>query len=136
MQIMERTPESEPAGKRPAPTVFYDGGCPLCAREIAFYRRRAGAEAIRWIDVHGLAGAEVAPGLSKAQALARFHVATPEGRIVSGGAAFARLWAALPGFRPVGRLFQHAPLTWLLDRAYDLFLKLRPRLQAWLRARD
>ncbi|MEC8852758.1 MAG: DCC1-like thiol-disulfide oxidoreductase family protein, partial [Pseudomonadota bacterium] len=32
-------------------TIFYDGGCPLCAREIAFYRRRAGAGRLDWIDV-------------------------------------------------------------------------------------
>ena len=118
-----------------SPTVFYDGGCPLCAREIAFYRRRAGAEAISWIDIHRLDDDEVAPGLTKAQALARFHVATPDGQIVSGGAAFARLWAALPGFSLFGRLLLIPPLTWLVDRAYDLFLKVRPRLQGWMRAR-
>lgn len=118
------------------PTVYYDGGCPLCAREIAFFRRRAGADAVSWVDVHTLADNEVVPGLSKTEALARFHVATPDGEVVSGGAAFARLWAALPGFRPLGQLFQRAPLTWLLDRAYDLFLKVRPRLQRWVRSRD
>ena len=115
--------------------MFYDGGCPLCAREIAFYRRRAGAEAISWIDIHRLDDEEVVPGLTKAQALARFHVATPDGQIVSGGAAFARLWAALPGFRLFGRLLLLPPLTWLVDRAYNLFLRVRPRLQSWMRAR-
>lgn len=133
---MQRTAANEPARNQQAqsPTVFYDGGCPLCTREIAFYRRRSGADAISWVDVHDLTERDVAPGLSKARALARFHVATPDGEIVSGGAAFARLWAALPGFRLLGKLFQRAPLTWLLDRAYDLFLKVRPRLQAWMRA--
>lgn len=124
-----RTPQAK------GPTVYYDGGCPLCAREIAFFRRRAGADAVCWVDVHNLTGDEVVPGLSKTDALARFHITTPEGQVVSGGAAFAQLWAALPGFRPLGRLFQRAPLTWLLDRAYDLFLKVRPRLQGWTRSR-
>ena len=135
---MQQTAASVSGRRRQAegPTVYYDGGCPLCAREIAFYHRRAGADAVCWVDVHNLSDVEVLPGLSKTQALARFHVATPEGEIVSGGAAFARLWAALPGFRPLGRLFQRAPLTWLLDRTYDLFLKVRPRLQHWLRSRD
>ncbi len=30
-------------------TVYYDGTCPLCRREIAFYRRCAGATSIVWV---------------------------------------------------------------------------------------
>lgn len=41
-----RTDES-PSGKL---TVYYDGACPLCRREIEFYRRRRGADAIEWVD--------------------------------------------------------------------------------------
>lgn len=121
--------ESEPL------TVFYDGACPLCEREIAFYRRREGADRVAWIDVSESTANRIAPGLSKDQALARFHVRTSDGRLVSGGKAFARLWAALPAFRLLGRVFQVPPLAWLLDRAYLLFLGIRPRLQAYVRAR-
>ncbi len=111
-------------------TVFYDGSCPLCEREIAFYRRRKGAGRISWVDVSRSSENQVATGLSKDRALARFHVLTPNGTIVSGGMAFAKLWAALPSFRIWGRLFQAWPLDWILHRAYVLFLRIRPRLQA------
>lgn len=115
------------AGK---PTVFYDGACPLCRREIAFYQGRQGADGVHWVDVSDAGTGEVAPGLSKTQALSRFHVRYDHGRLVSGGAAFAALWRALPGFRPLGRLFRIAPFAWLLERAYVAFLRIRPRLQA------
>lgn len=111
-------------------TVFFDGACPLCDREIAFYRRRRGADAIQWVDVSGAAEGDVAPGLSRDAALARFHVLECNGTLTSGGRAFAALWTRLPGFRPLGLLFQLRPLGWILDRAYALFLKVRPRLQA------
>lgn len=114
-------------------TVFYDGGCPLCRREIAFYRNRPGAETLCWVDVSTVPGALVAEDLSKAEALARFHVRQADGTLRSDGAAFASLWAALPGFRFWGRLFAAAPLAWLLEPAYNLFLRWRPRLQAWAR---
>lgn len=117
-------------------TVFYDGACPLCQREISFYKRREGADGISWVDVNDVPKCEVAPGLSKDQALARFHVLNADGRLLTGGAAFAGLWAALPGFRVWGRLFQARPLAWTLDRAYDLFLPIRPRLQALVMARQ
>lgn len=111
-------------------TVYYDGACPLCRREISFYRRRTGAGSLRWIDVSRSGAGDPAPDLTRDQALARFHVRDTSGELTSGGAAFSQLWSALPGFRTLGRLFRLPPLAWLLDRGYDLFLRLRPRLQA------
>lgn len=121
-----------PADSTPRPTVFYDGACPLCSREIGFYRRRRGAATIDWVDVSDAPEGDIAPGLSKDRAVARFHLKLPDGSLVSGGAAFAHLWAAMPGFQPVGRVFLTRPLTALLDLAYDLFLKFRPGLQKML----
>ena len=117
-------------------TVFYDGACPLCAREISFYRGRKDADDLSWVDVTGSSNGEVAPGLSRDQALARFHVIHPDGTLVSGGRAFADLWAVLPGFRALARLSRYQPLTWVLNRAYDLFLAIRPRLQTIATARQ
>jgi len=111
-------------------TVYYDGACPLCQREIGFYRRRRGADAIAWIDVSRAGPGEIAPDLSKAQAMARFHVRDNDGTLLDGGDAFARLWASLPGFRTAGRVFRRRPFAWLLNRGYDAFLPLRPLLQA------
>ena len=111
-------------------TIFYDGGCPLCRREIAYYRRRQGASELSWVDVSRAPEGEVAPGLSKSQALARFHTLRPDGTLISGGAAFAELWAALPGFRPLGRVLRTWPMVWALNWGYLLFLKVRPRLQS------
>jgi len=121
----------KPSAQADELTVFYDGACPLCQREIGFYRRQRGADAIAWVDVSaGADDAQVAPGLSKAQAMARFHVRDGDGVLVDGGAAFARLWEALPRFRPLGRFGRLRSVAWILDRGYELFLKGRPRLQA------
>ena len=32
------------------PRVFFDGACPLCAREIEFYQKQEGASRIAWVD--------------------------------------------------------------------------------------
>lgn len=111
-------------------TVFYDGACPLCAREIGFYRKRTNAEVVDWVDVSQCAGDTVAPGLSKADAMARFHVIGADGTLVSGGDAFRELWRVLPAFRLWSRLFGTRPLAWMLNTVYDLFLTARPALQA------
>ena len=110
-------------------TVFYDGACPLCQREIGFYKKRQGADAVRWVDVSSTGEDQLAQGLSRQQALARFHIRDSKGRLQSGAAAFASLWSALPAFRLLGRIAALAPVTWLLEPLYRLFLKLRPLLQ-------
>lgn len=110
------------------PTVYFDGACPLCRREIAFYRRKRGAEAVAWVDVAN--GTPTLPdGLSPAAAKSRFHVATETGELKSGGDAFAYLWTRFPAFRWAGRIASTAPAVWLLERLYRLFLRFRPRLQ-------
>lgn len=113
--------------------VFYDGACPLCAAEIRFYRGRRGADGLEWVDVSACPTENVTAGLTRGQALEKFHVQDGNGRLVSGGRAFAVLWTALPGYSWIGRLFRLRPLAWAIDRAYDRFLKWRPKLQAMAR---
>ncbi|MBX3507758.1 MAG: DUF393 domain-containing protein [Parvibaculum sp.] len=109
--------------------VYYDGSCPLCRREIDFYRRREGARAINWVDVSkaDYAGGDGAP--ERETAMKRFHVKRADGALVSGGAAFAELWVALPALRPIGILFRYPPFSWAITIGYRLFLPLRPWLQ-------
>lgn len=123
---MRTTPQHSDSDKL---TVFYDGACPLCEREIAFYQRRKGADAVDWVDVSTHGDGEVVPGLSHEQAMARFHVVDRDGKLASGGQAFAQLWMTLPGFAWIGKIVQVQPLAWILERAYRAFLVFRPGLQ-------
>jgi len=118
-------------------TVFYDGACPLCRREIAFYRRRRGANNVAWRDISDAAvgDGDIAPGLSACEARARFHVLDARGVLHSGGDAFASLWRALPAFRIAGQIARFQPFRWILNRSYNAFLKIRPQLQTFVRRR-
>lgn len=33
-------------------TLFYDGGCPLCSREVAHYRGLDQSDRVPWVDIH------------------------------------------------------------------------------------
>jgi len=115
-------------------SVYYDGGCPLCRAEIDQYRRCAGAERLAFVDVgRGVPEPALGPGLPRDAALRRFHVRTADGQLVSGAAAFARLWQTLPGWRWLGRLIYWRvlgvrPLLPVAEAAYRLSLPMRPRL--------
>ena len=96
-------------------TVYFDGSCPMCRREIAIYRRLPESAAIDWVDVS--AGAELGASLSCAQAMARFHVRDSLGRLYSGAAAFSQMWRMFPGWRWLGWLSAWPPLSWLFEAA-------------------
>ena len=112
----------------PGATVYFDGACPLCSREIGAYRRLEGAAGICWVDVHGAAEAGPAADLSREQAMARFHVRAVDGTLVSGGAAFVLLWRQLPSLHWLAVIASHPPVSWCVEPAYRLFLRLRPWL--------
>lgn len=108
----------------PVCIVYYDGGCPVCSREIAHYRTRRGAERLAFVDVSG--AGDPAPDLPREAALARMHVRRADGQLVSGAAAFAALWRALPGWRWLGRIAAWPGVAQCLDISYRGFLRLRP----------
>jgi predicted DCC family thiol-disulfide oxidoreductase YuxK len=107
--------------------VYYDGACPVCSREIATYRRAAGAEALCFVDV-SQPDAALAPGLTREAALARMHVRRADGSMASGAAAFAALWSALPRWAWLGRVAALPIVAPVLELGYRGFLRLR---KAW-----
>jgi hypothetical protein len=67
--------------------------------------------------------------IDRAQLLAQFHAQEPGRPILSGAAAFAAMWRAIPALRPLGLAAQAPGVLWVLERAYQLFLRIRPGLQ-------
>lgn len=118
----EKTP-SEPL------TVYYDGACPLCRREIDFYRRRDAGAPIDWVDVSAATAESLAPDLTRSDALARFHVRLPDGTLASGAHGFGELWSVMPGFSRVGRMVRHRRVRPAVEVLYRTFLRIRPLIQ-------
>lgn len=106
--------------------VYYDGGCPLCTKEIDTYRKASGANELSWVDAAHCDKATLGEDLDVPTALARMHVRDESGRLISGAAAFAAIWSRLPKTRWLGRLLGTRPALWILEPAYVLFLKVRP----------
>jgi len=114
----------------PELTVYYDGGCPVCRREIGAWRRAEGADRLAWVDASEQ-DAPLGDGLERGPALARMHVRDADGRLIQGAAAFAAMWRAFPKTRRLGRIAGSRAALLLLEPAYRVFLKVRP---LWRRA--
>ncbi|NNC52124.1 MAG: DUF393 domain-containing protein [Erythrobacter sp.] len=114
-------------------TVWYDGACPLCLREIALMRRLDTRGAIEFVDVSG-EGPTDCP-VDRARALERFH-ASEHGDILSGAAAFAAMWRAIPLLRPIGLIARNRAVLAMFEWMYLRFLRFRPAIQRRLRRNE
>lgn len=116
-----------PGDPRAAACVFFDGGCPVCRREIGWYQNMRGGETIDWVDISGRLEAPegLPPEVTVMDLMRRFTILRRDGEMVSGGAAFIAVWRALTSLRWLGRLADHPPGVWLGERLYRLFLRLR-----------
>ena len=115
-------------------TVYYDGACPLCLSEIDYYKRRDSTSSINWIDATRCEQSLLGIGLSRDDALKRFHVRSPEGHLLSGAEAFSEVWSTLPGFSWLGRIARTRVIGGCLEILYRGFLIIRPGIQKIYRA--
>ena len=112
---------------QPLLTVYHDGSCPLCRLEIRHYLRQTGSDRIAFVDASALdayAGAD----LSRSGAMAKFHVRTPLGTLLSGAAAFVAVWSLLPKWYWAASAARLPGVLAVLEIGYVLFLPVRPIL--------
>jgi predicted DCC family thiol-disulfide oxidoreductase YuxK len=107
--------------------LFYDGGCPLCSREVRHYRGLGRAKRLDYIDINGDRVLLDALGVSFLVAQRRLHVLTRNGLLLDGAFAFAAVWRELPYYRHLADALYKLRLLPALDRLYDRFAALRFR---------
>lgn len=109
------------------PTILFDGSCPMCRAEIGHYRRLDRADALCFVDV-SRDETPLPADLTRAKAMARFHITTADGRLLSGAAAFVEVWKSLPGWRWLALLAAIPGFVAVLEVGYRWTLVARPWL--------
>ena len=110
-------------------TVYYDGECPLCRREIGIYKRLKSSGNIDYVNIETTNFICNDLNLKKSQLKARFHI-KKNGRFLSGGYAFVELWKHYPRLKVLYYIFNSRLMGYVLDMIYNGFLMLRPVLQS------
>jgi predicted DCC family thiol-disulfide oxidoreductase YuxK len=124
---MSRQIPMEAGASNTRPTVFFDGACPLCRREIAHYRRIDRAQRLRWVDAATEAETLAAHGLDLDRAMAELHVLDGNGGWHRGVDAFLVIWSRLPAYRWLARLVSSLGLRAPLGFVYRYFAAWRYR---------
>jgi predicted DCC family thiol-disulfide oxidoreductase YuxK len=105
--------------------VFYDGLCPLCAREISMLRRLdRGRNKIAFTDIAAADFSPEAYGTTLASLMERIRGRLPDGSWIEGVEVFRRLYGAV-GFGFLVPLTRLPGVRSLLDLAYEIFAKNR-----------
>ena len=107
------------------PIVFYDGGCPLCRREIEYYRRLDAGNNLLWVDITSNSEALALHDLDLESAMRRFHVLDAKAKWQSGAWGFAEMWAHLPRYRLLSNVLRSFGALGMLDRLYMVFARWR-----------
>ncbi len=110
--------------------VFFDGSCPLCSREIKFYRRLAGSNNCNWIDVNTISAGKMPSTFTREDLLSRFHVEHPTEGFLSGALAFGMLWSEMFGRSWIYKFVKWPIVTFVAELAYRGFLPLRKLLKS------
>ncbi|MGR8950064.1 MAG: thiol-disulfide oxidoreductase DCC family protein [Gammaproteobacteria bacterium] len=122
---MQENSEIVDAGADHGLTVFYDGSCSICSREINIYQAMRGAERIEFTDASALTFEETEAGITRESALAALHVRDAQGRVFIGVEAFTQIWAHLPATQLLAKLAKFEAFRRLLRLGYKVFVRLR-----------
>lgn len=113
--------------------ILYDGGCPLCLREVRFLSQRdrrlhPDMPRLAFVDINDPGyDPAVHAGVDYRAAMGRIHAISAEGEVLRDVAVFRRAYAL------IGLGWLYAPSAWpglrqLADAAYGLWARWRLRL--------
>lgn len=116
--------------------VWFNGDCPVCSWEIGSYERVADRHRLplRFHDSMRAARPLAAYGLRLEHLERRLYLRDEQGRIFSGFGAVLALWARMPGYRWLWRVFSLPPLRATCETLYDHVVA--PGLAQWARVRQ
>ena len=109
-------------------TVYYDGLCPLCSREIEHYRVQEGSDKLAFVDITEPEFDAKQVGLDPLQVHQVMHVRRADGSLATKVDAFITIWNELPRYRVLASLARSKAVRPFLDIGYFGFSKIRPYL--------
>ena len=106
-------------------TVFYDGTCGLCRREISYYKNIAPQNIFHWVDVTKDFDTLKQHNISIVSALKHIHVLDESHVMHKGINSFIVVWKQLKGWHWLAKILSFPVINFLANHAYNGFAWLR-----------
>jgi predicted DCC family thiol-disulfide oxidoreductase YuxK len=116
-------------------TLFYDGLCPLCEKEIIALQKRDKENKIVFEDISLPDFPQRFPHMNIDELNARIHGQLSDGTMITGLDVTHKAWSL------VGVKWLYAPLRWpvirwFADKFYNFFAKHRHKISYWLTGKE
>ena len=119
----------------PKLTIFFDGGCPLCKREVDFLQSKNQKGALRFIDINTSDfSSDLKYGITYKQAMDRIHAMKSDGSVIKDIKVFQEAysliglgWIYAPTKLPI--LDKFIEYIYGLWAKYRLKITLRPSIE-------
>jgi predicted DCC family thiol-disulfide oxidoreductase YuxK len=108
-------------------TVFFDGACPICNREIALMKRLDRRQQLEFCDFSDREYDAASSGFATADLATVIHARWSDGSVITGLEVFRAMWEAV-GLRFLARLSRLSVVEPLVLKAYAWFARNRLRL--------
>ena len=108
-------------------TVYFDGECPICRREIDLMKVFNRRERLQFIDFSNSSYQPTDQNLSQCDLGRVIHARWSDGTVVTGVEVFREMWEAI-GLGFLARISRLSGINTLLVKAYAWFAKNRLRL--------
>lgn len=128
MNYMKSQPKAPIVSQSATLSIFYDGLCPLCSREMNHYKKISGSEKFLFVDITDINFDAVKEGLDPIQVHKVMHVKDAQGKIKTKVDAFIEIWENLPDYNWLAKAAKLSFVRPFLDIGYISFATLRPYL--------
>jgi predicted DCC family thiol-disulfide oxidoreductase YuxK len=106
-------------------TVFYDGKCGLCRREINYYMRIAPVGVFKWVDITVMPEPFVELGYTINEGLKALHVRDAGGAMHIAVDGFIVIWQQLPRWHFLAKIAKLPIIHFVASKLYHLFAAWR-----------
>jgi predicted DCC family thiol-disulfide oxidoreductase YuxK len=108
-------------------SIYYDGLCHLCSREIDHYRKQEGSNQFRFVDITHVDFDALKEGVDPVKVHKVMHVKNNKG-IYTGVDSFIEIWRYLPKYKTAAVVAENPMIKLILKAGYSVFAVIRPYL--------